>query len=524
MSGIFINSDAWNFWIDDPLENYNKEELTAAVKRDVDYYAVPGVEAVFYNMNFQRTFFNTKVGTPYWKDCSIGEDGKLLLRGEPIPCKQDEESPEPIYRTMYLRSKHTNELLPDFMTIRYNYCHEKGIEMWHSMRMNDVHHSAIGQDWRPQHSDLWLDRKDLLRAWYRHTWRSIWTDNAFDYGIEEVYNYHIAMVREYLMDYESDGIELDWLRAVPIFKPGYDEAGIEILNRFMRETRAIANKAEAKWGHRIRIAVRVPGRVREALAVGMDVRQWAEEKLIDVLVPSCKDTMTEQEYDLPIWRVIAPKPIVIAPDIDWSVGSAWGWSRLTYTEETDAAFASAFYQQGADTIYHYNHFPRMRKDKPFTHALFSEMGDREKIASHARRHIVTAHHVIGEGIADELTYPRWIWPGCCNGGIRINLGERTAGREAYAIIGASVPLNIDILVNGEKTKVEENPELPELPTNPKARGYFVKSIIPEGLIHDGWNNIEIFNKEGENGHTICDYEIIWAEIGLSAAPVCASDS
>ena len=80
MSGIFINSDAWNFWLSEPLETYGRDELARAVERDVDYYAVPGVEAVFYNMNFQRSFFPTKVGTPYWKDCSIGPEGRLLLQ------------------------------------------------------------------------------------------------------------------------------------------------------------------------------------------------------------------------------------------------------------------------------------------------------------------------------------------------------------------------------------------------------------------------------------------------------------
>ncbi len=513
--GIFINSDAWNFWLNEPLETYDKAELMNAVKRDVDFYAVQGVEAVFYNMNFQRTFFKTKVGTPYWKDCSLGEDGTLLLRGKPIPSKPTEESPEPTYRTMYVRSKHMNELLPDFMALRYRYCHEKGIEMWHSMRMNDVHHSALGQEWRPQHSDLWLEQKDLLRAWYRHSWRIVWTDNAFDYGKDEVYRYHLAMVREYLMDYESDGIELDWLRAIPIFKPGYDEAGIKIMNRFMRETKAIAKEAERKWGHKIRIAVRVPGRVREALACGMDVHQWAKEKLFDVLIPSCNDTATEQDYDLALWRILAPKPIILAPDIDYSIrsGATYGWS-MSYTKETDFGFASNFYQQGADTMYFYNHFPRHQKEKPFTREIFSTVADREKVANAARRHVVTQHHVIGEGLGAETTYPRWIWPGCCNGSTRINVGEKVAGRKAYVLIGVGVPLKIDILVNGEKTSLDENAHMPELPKNAKAKGYFVTSIIPEGQLHDGWNNIEIFNRDTENKHTLCDHEIIWMEIGL----------
>ena len=77
MSGIFINSDAWNFWIAKP------EQMTAeGIRADVDFYtAGGGVEAIFYNMNFQRSFYPTKVGTPYDKDLEVTEDGTLLLRG-----------------------------------------------------------------------------------------------------------------------------------------------------------------------------------------------------------------------------------------------------------------------------------------------------------------------------------------------------------------------------------------------------------------------------------------------------------
>ena len=77
----FVNSDAWNFWCNEKIATLNRDELKAAVEKDVDFYARPGVEAVFYNMNFQRSFYPTKVGTPYWKDCAIGPDGKLTLRG-----------------------------------------------------------------------------------------------------------------------------------------------------------------------------------------------------------------------------------------------------------------------------------------------------------------------------------------------------------------------------------------------------------------------------------------------------------
>ncbi|MBO5680778.1 MAG: hypothetical protein J6T08_03585, partial [Lentisphaeria bacterium] len=123
MSGIFINSDAWNFWIAKP------EQMTAeGIRADVDFYtAGGGVEAIFYNMNFQRSFYPTKVGTPYDKDLEVTEDGTLLLRGEPVTKENGADE----YKMFYINYTTLKKNCPDYMQLRYDYCHEKGVEMWH---------------------------------------------------------------------------------------------------------------------------------------------------------------------------------------------------------------------------------------------------------------------------------------------------------------------------------------------------------------------------------------------------------
>lgn len=509
---VFINSDAWNFWINEDLSNMDRDEIIAAMKRDVDFYNKPGVEAVFYNMNFQRCFFNTKVGTRYDKDCAIGPDGKLTLRGQPIPSLEGEESPESTYRMMFLNFKNCNEKCPDLMTLRYKYCHEVGLEMWHSMRMNDVHHSQFHSEFRPQHSDLWLDRKEeLTRAWHRHQQRLVWSDNCFDYGISEVFEYHLNLVREYLLDWESDGIELDWLRCLPVFKPGFDEFNSGLLTEFMRETRKAAKEAEKKWGHRVRIAVRVPGRVREAFANGMNVGDWAKENLFDIIVPSATNTSTEQDYDIAVFKALAPNQIV-APDIDFSIrGARTGC--ISFTRESDAGFISNFYQQGADGIYFFNHFPRALRDKPWANEVFELAADRSAAARAARRHFVTYHDCVGEGVFEEITFPRWIWAKCANGGVRINCGENVKGRKAVAVIGATCELDVDLLVNTVKCKPSAEPLPSPLYKGGKDNTVnYVIFDIPADVLHDGFNNLEIYNNSST--HTITWDEITWMEVSI----------
>ena len=510
LAAAFVNSDAWNFWLDESLATADREGLKRAVERDVDFYtAGGGVEAVFYNMNFQRTFFPSKAWTPFWKDCAIGADGKLTLRGRPIPEQKGEECPEATYRRMFLTSRNMQEKFPEFMAHRYAYCRAKGVEMWHSMRMDDVHHATVGKEFRPQHGDLWLDHKECVRAWYRHLWRSDWNDNALDYGQKKVYDHHLALVKEYLMDYPSDGLELDWLRSAPVFKPGFDEPNAPLLTEFVREVKRTAVAAERKWGRRMRIAMRVPARVRDAYGLGMDIGTWAKEGLVDVLIPGgVPGVCTEADIDIAIYRALAPKPVVIAPELNCRVAGRPGRS-VAFDRALDAGFASAFYQAGADAVYFYNHFPYHNAKFPWVKGFFAQASDRAAVAALGRRHVLTWHQPTGEGRFAEENFPAAIWPKCCNGGVKVNCGERTAGRKARVVFGATVPLEVDVLVNTVRCAEPVAAEPANVPRPKDARYYSAE--IPVGALHDGVNAIELFNRGKE---TILPEQMTWLEVAI----------
>ena len=43
--------------------------------------------------------------------------------------------------------------------------------------------------------------------------------------------------------------------------------------------------------------------------------------------------------------------------------------------------------------------------------------------------------------------------------------------------------------------------------------FFVQAEIPDGVLHDGWNDVELFNHG--NDHTIEAHELVWMEIALT---------
>ena len=204
--------------------------------------------------------------------------------------------------------------------------------------------------------------------------------------------------------------------------------------------------------------------------------------------------------------------MILAPCIDCALKAApnYIWS-FRYTTETDCGFASNYYQQGADTIYLYNHFPFQAKEHPEMQRFLSYAGDRKKVAAHARRHAVTNHVQNGEGKFAGLTFPHQIWSQCCNGGVKVNVGEDVAGKTAKVVIGATKPLDIDILVNTELCPMlpKDTPLPDPVPASKGTQTWFVQAELPAGLLHEGWNVVEIFHK---GWFTLLAEELIWMEI------------
>lgn len=506
--------DAWCFWNTANLGSMNEDGL----KADIDFYLQNGgVEALVFNMNFQRTFFPTESWTEYDQNVKLADDGSLLVRGKRVT------SPggavihgEETYIRMFKAYSEMKKNCPDFMRVRYDYCRKRGVELWYSMRVNDVHWTSPGLEERPQHSDFWYEKApEYSRAWYRRPWFKEWNweNYAFDYGRKEVYDYNLSLVREYMLGYPCDGFELDWLRSLPVFKPGFDEANTGVLTRFMRDVKQISREAAMKWGHAIRIGVRVPARPQEALDYGMDVAKWAEEGLVDLVVPSPASVRVEQDTQVALWRRLLPRHVILAPAVDMYASA--GWMQRTRIA-MDCAFASNFYREGADTIYTYNHFRSFTNVMPEIPEWIGIAANREEVSRRERRHVVSWRECKVDGQYAESPYPASIAPKSA-GAIRINLGEKVKGRKAKFVIGLMKRLKLELWLNtkkmGELRELSATP--PDYPEGTDAYPvYYYELELKDDVAHDGWNVIDLVNLGDEK---LRSDEYVWAEIKLAEA-------
>ena len=320
------------------------------------------------------------------------------------------------------------------------------------------------------------------------------------------------MAEEYLLNFESDGIELDFLRSMPVFRPGFDDVCKNILTQFMRDVRYLANLAEKKYGHKLRIAVRVPYFITEAMNSGMDLVAWAKEKLVDILIPGPANTNTEDDWPLALWKQLIPPPVQIVPCIDCMIRGQGGIG-IKMNQETDNGFAATYYYEGADGIYLYNHFPYAYGGGTYANQEAQQefngyACNREEVERRARRHVVTAHECIGEGVYPASRFPSIIWPNCCNGTVRVNCGGGVQGRTGIVIVGCREEFDVDVLINTVYCRpLPPDAELPNLPE----QVHYAAFEIPLGTLHDGVNVVECFNRGDKNITQLC-----WTEIDLDA--------
>ena len=498
MANVFINDDFCGIWLNDPAEM-----TVEGLKKQIDFYTEqPGAEAILFNMNAMSAYFNSKTWESVWHDCTEeDEEGRVFYRGREVV----DYKPEPPMKTMVCNARRMAKNVPDIFEVRYQYCHEKGVEMWHSMRMNDAH--WVPDPELPQHTEFWREHPEFRRAAYRVPLSSIWSDQALDFLHEEVRERAFALIAEYL-EHECDGIELDFLRTTPLFAPGGSDEGMPLLTDMMRRIRKEADKAAEKFGHRVRIMVRVCPDPETNLASGMDVFTWAEEGLCDIVAP-CPMQPYGNRLDIPvaIWKKLLPANIVLAPGIDIGISSGYPGGRMKTNKETDAGFAATYYYRGADAVYFYNHFYagssyHKRDEQKIT---FGFIGDRAKTEARVRRHVATFREGGLPGVSDTKPFFPLCWKGS---GIynEIDAGGGTAGRTGYVLIGSNTEITDgEILLNRikcERVDVPADWELPALP-------HFAFFKAPEGALHDGYNGIDVINRSLE-----ADFELRWVELDV----------
>lgn len=319
------------------------EDLRAKLEKWYeDRYADCGISDILYNINWKDR------ARKYTLKTETLEDGTVV--------DVDYSSSDGL-RAAYLVATETDI---DPYDVWFEMCRRDGINPWLSFRMNDVHYANE----RTGHSEFfykakrngWLIGNAREAYWLGNIstrGSRAWYPNALNYEIPEVRQHFLDIIDEQMDRYEPYGIELDWQRTVWCF-PEDSLDNIPHMNSFMKELNVIVSKYEQKYGHPIRIMARINRDIDENRYFGFDVREWAKNDWIDVIVPSPYWGATDTAIPVDEWKTeLAEYPdIEIWPGVECHVMINSQWQSASTLAAQTAAYLSA----GAEKMYLYNLF------------------------------------------------------------------------------------------------------------------------------------------------------------------------
>jgi len=222
--------------------------------------------------------------------------------------------------------------------------HRAGLEVFASVRMNDIH-DALHTD---QMCRLKKDRPDLLLGdslnVIEPTPALYSPRTAWDYARPEVRQHRMAIIEETLRRYDVDGLEVDWSRSGWAFKPGQELQNIQLMSEFTRGVRRLMDEIGTERGRPLPMALSVPSSFRECLKIGLDVPTWLREGLIDVLIAG------GPPFSPDLGEVRAA-----TREADCRLYSRFIWNRMIFTSpEVVRAAALLHWRQGVDGLYVFN--------------------------------------------------------------------------------------------------------------------------------------------------------------------------
>ena len=225
-----------------------------------------------------------------------------------------------------------------------------GIQFWLSMRMNEIHedddrYMAVRSLFKEEHPELLHGRNYHPAAIYAPKKGYSY---AWDYSHAEVRDHFVALFKEWLQ-YDIDGIELDFMRQACPFPPGKEKQGSPLLTDFVAKVKAAVDARAKNLGRELRLAVRVPPSLERCREAGIDARTWIERGLVDVVIPMDAGYLDPEPKLSEFVSLAKPRGTAVLGGIEPKVRG--------YPQSNQQRFAalSNFLYQGADGVYVFNY-------------------------------------------------------------------------------------------------------------------------------------------------------------------------
>ena len=350
----------------------------------------------------------------------------------------------------------------DCLRLVTDFCHRHGMETFWSMRMNDVHDGntpRVRSQFKIDHSELLIGQEGDHSEQFIGASRC-WS--AVDYKHQQVRNHAFRLIEEVCRKYDVDGVELDFFRHPFYF--GQNRCGlpaephqVELMTELIRRVHTMTVDAGQARGRPILIAVRGPDSTARRRHIGLDFEQWAQEGLIDLIIPGgyFHTTSWQESIDLGHQHDIPVFPCVSATRVRGRVQGHFAREDLLWRGEALNAL-----EAGADGIHLFNHFKHGSAD-------VLNMGDPQQMKT--QRRVYAPNHgdlekFVGKEIADRYGFLPQPVPVGHDHAASLEIHEDLRGNDKFK-------LTLRVLLNNVKKPDEvqislNGSDLPHLKTSP----------------------------------------------------------
>jgi hypothetical protein len=291
---------------------------------------------------------------------------------------------------------------------------KQGIEVFWSMRMNDIHDNAKHESeiaqWKKDHRHVLMGRPEDKERFPPEDPRHIWT--FVDYSHPEVRDLMVATFKEVLAGYDVDGVDLDFLRhpaffpETRLFQP-VTRPHLEMMTELVGRIRGEVLAASRRRGRPVLMSVRVLPTLAQNRHFGFDIQEWVRRGYLDLIVVGggydpftmpAKDMIDRgDQWEVPVYVCLSSSGFVhsMAGRRFYSTDAdQWGQSQPEASEEVAlrgwrAAAANAWLA-GAKGIMTFNLFPRHPESRATRMArrVWKEIGDPETLAFTDKLYVV----------------------------------------------------------------------------------------------------------------------------------------
>ena len=382
MNRLMLNEDCTNFFYYHDLTPGKSGEV---LDRYIDTIAGTGTGILLINTNARRTNYQSQVWETFWGGYDPqGTDLQPVLAAVPAG---DRSQWQKLIGNMQILSRDGI----DYPTRAIERCRRHGIAPWISLRMNDVHYNDIPN--HPFHGSFWTNNPQFKRQG-----TSGYFADALDYAHPEVRDYYMRLILETLTRYDSDGLELDFMREPYLFSAGKEPEGRAILTAWLDDIRALVNAAAVKHNHPIQLGIRVPSVLATVVDLGLDVPAWVARGIPDILVVTPRWATTEFDLPLAEWRrILHGTKIKLAGGLEVRYQPVPDGPARLMTPELASGLAASVLHDGADFVYLFNYFQDGHPGwpRPVYQATLRAMTSPATLQALPRHHAITYRDIIG---------------------------------------------------------------------------------------------------------------------------------